>query len=146
MTNRKADRTKRQPFDPSTALRAFGCAQGLGPGRREEGVALILVLLAMLVMSALAAAIVYTARAETFASNNYKLETEADYLAKAGIQRAVNWFRSTHYAAVTQAQELANSHYCATLTGPPYNLYTSNNSPVVMPGLLGCATSTSSVK
>ncbi len=40
MTNRKADRTKRQPFD---------CAQGLGPGRREEGVALILVLLAMLV-------------------------------------------------------------------------------------------------
>ena len=108
MTNRKADRTKRQPFD---------CAQGLGPGRREEGVALILVLLAMLVMSALAAAIVYTARAETFASNNYKLETEADYLAKAGIQRAVNWFRSNHYQTVQQAQ--ASTYYAVTSTGTP---------------------------
>src|SRR5947208_14348537 len=155
MTMRKANRTKRQTFDPSTlrlrsgpsaALRAFGCAEGLRPGRADEGVALILVLLSMLVMSALAATIVYTARAETFASNNYKLETEADYLAKAGIQRAGNWFRSTHYAAVTQAQELANSHYCATLTGPPYNLYTSNNSCVLLPRLLGCATSSSSVK
>ena len=142
MTNRKADRTKRQPFDPSTALRAFGCAQGLGPGRREEGVALILVLLAMLVMSALAAAIVYTARAETFASNNYKLETEADYLAKAGIQRAVNWFRSNHYQTVQQAQ--ASTYYAVTSTGTPYNLYTSNNSPVNCAS--GCSSSNSAVQ
>ncbi len=110
----------------------------------DTGVALILVLLAMLIMSALAATIVYTARAETFASNNYKLETEADYIAKAGIQRAVNWFRSNHYQSVKQAN--AATYYCVTSTGAPYNLYTSNNSPVTMPGLLGCATSTTSVQ
>ena len=63
----------------------------------ERGVALILVLLAMLVLSVLAAAIVFTARSETFAAYNYKLDTQADYLAKAGIQRAVNWFRANGY-------------------------------------------------
>jgi Tfp pilus assembly protein PilV len=110
MSWRKRDRAKRQP------------------DRGDEGVALILVLLAMLVMSALAATIVYTARAETFASNNYKLETEADYISKAGIQRAVNWFRSNHYQAIQQTQ--ASTYYAVTSTGSPYNLYTSNNTPV----------------
>ena len=76
---------------------------------REQGVALILVLLAMLVLSVLAAAIVFTARSETFASYNYKLDTQADYLAKAGIQRAINWFRSSHYRAVSQSE--ANTYY-----------------------------------
>ncbi len=145
MTMRKANRADRQPFDPSTALRAFVPRlrdQGLRPGRGEEGVALILVLLSMLVMSALAATIVYTARAETFASNNYKLETEADYLAKAGIQRATNWFRSNHYEAVQQAQ--ASTNYAVTSTGSPYNLYTSNNSPVNCAS--GCSSSNSAVK
>jgi Tfp pilus assembly protein PilV len=108
----------------------------------DEGVALILVLLAMLVMSALAATIVYTARAETFASNNYKLETEADYLAKAGIERAVNWFRSNHYAAIQQAQ--ASTFYAVTSTGSPYNLYTANNSPVNC--VSGCSSSNAPVQ
>jgi Tfp pilus assembly protein PilV len=95
---------------------------------RDRGIALILVLLAMLVLSVLAAAIVFTARAETFASYNYKLDTQADYLAKAGIQRAVNWFRSTHYRAITESE--ANNYYLVTSSGSPFNLFTSNASPV----------------
>lgn len=96
---------------------------------REQGIALILVLLAMLVLSVLAAAIVFTARAETFASYNYKLDTQADYLAKAGIQRAINWFRSTHYRAITMSE--ANTYYLVTASGSPFNLFTSNASPVI---------------
>src|SRR5579863_6337291 len=95
---------------------------------RDRGIALILVLLAMLVLSVLAAAIVFTARAETFASYNYKLDTQADYLAKAGIQHAVNWFRSTHYRAITESE--ANNYYLVTSSGSPFNLFTSNASPV----------------
>jgi type II secretory pathway pseudopilin PulG len=95
----------------------------------ERGIALILVLLAMLVLSVLAAAIVFTARAETFAGYNYKLDTQADYLAKAGIQRAVNWFRSTHYRAITESE--ANNYYQVTSGGSPFNLFTSNASPVI---------------
>jgi Tfp pilus assembly protein PilX len=96
---------------------------------RERGIALILVLLAMLVLSVLAAAMVFTARSETFAGYNYKLDTQADYLAKAGIQRAVNWFRSTHYRAITESE--ANTYYLVTSSGSPFNLYTSNASPAV---------------
>jgi hypothetical protein len=105
-------------------------------GRGERGIALILVLLAMLVLSVLAAAIVFTARAETFASYNYKLDTQADYLAKAGIQRAVNWLRSTHYRAITESE--ANTYYLVTSGGSPFNLFTSNASPVVCKS--GCST------
>jgi hypothetical protein len=104
-----------------------------------QGVALILVMLAMLILSVLAATIVFTARAETFASQNYKLDTQADYLAKAGIQRAVNWLRSTHYQPVRPcAPQYApactdpnpSGIYNLTSTGSPYYLYTSQTSPV----------------
>lgn len=109
---------------------------------RERGIALILVLLAMLVLSVLAAAIVFTARSETFASYNYKLDTQADYLAKAGIQRAVNWFRSNHYQAVSPGA--ASTYYLVTSTGTPYNLFTSNASPVICKS--GCSSVNSPVQ
>ncbi len=109
---------------------------------RERGIALILVLLALLVLSVLAAAIVFTARSETFASYNYKLGTQSDYLAKAGIQRAINWFRSTHYRALSQSE--ANTDYAVTSIGSPYNLLTSNASPVICKS--GCSSSNSPVQ
>lgn len=109
---------------------------------RERGIALILVLLAMLILSVLAAAIVFTARAETFAGYNYKLDTQADYLAKAGIQRAVNWFRSTHYRAVTESE--ANNYYQVTSGGSPFNLFTSNASPVICKS--GCSSTNNPVQ
>ncbi len=93
----------------------------------DHGVALILVLLAMLLLSVLAASIVFTARSETFSSYGYRLNTQADYVAKAGIEAATNWFRSNHYAAVPAA--VAGADYRVTAE-PTYSLYTSNNSPV----------------
>ena len=108
----------------------------------EGGVALILVMLSMLMLSVLAATIVFTARSETFASYNFRLDTEADYMAKAGIQKALNWFRSSHYQPVTQAQ--ASTYYAVTSTGVPFNLYTSNTSPVTC--ISGCSTNNAQVK
>jgi hypothetical protein len=96
--------------------------------RSDSGIALILVMLAMLVLTTLGASIVFTARSETFASVSYRLNTQADYVAKAGIESAMNWFRSNHYAPVSSA--LANTDYAVTSDGSVYNLYTSNNSPV----------------
>jgi len=97
-------------------------------GSTESGVALILVMLALLVLSTLAAAMIISARSETLASYNYKLNTQADYLAKAGIQQAVNWFRSQRYQPVTQSQ--ATTYYSVTSDGSVFSLYTSNASPV----------------
>ncbi|MGD1157803.1 MAG: hypothetical protein ABSA41_18545 [Terriglobia bacterium] len=109
-------------------------------GRRvmDRGVALILVMLSLLVLSVLTAAIIFTARAEIFASYNYKLDTQADYLAKAGIQQAVAWFRSSRYTIVSQSQ--APTYYNVTSSGAPLNLYTSNSSPVLC--LSGCTSTT----
>ncbi len=114
-------------------------------GRRaDRGVALILVLLSMLVLSVLAATIVFTARSETFASYNYKLDTQADYLAKAGIQFAISWLRSNRYKAVPETS--AGTFYKVTSSGPPFNLYTANTSPIQCVTASGCATPNSGVQ
>jgi len=115
---------------------------GSMPRTRDCGVALILVMLSMLVLSVLAATIVFTARSETLASYNYKLDTQADYLAKAGIQYAINWFRSSHYKAVSQSQ--VNTYYEVASTGVPWNLYTAKNSPVICKS--GCPSTGSQVQ
>ena len=72
--------TAREERKPS-----MGAAQGVrtARGNTESGVALILVMLALLVLSTLAGAVIISARSETLASYNYKLNTQADYLAKS---------------------------------------------------------------
>jgi Tfp pilus assembly protein PilX len=105
----------------------------------DRGVALVLVMLSLLVLTVLGATIVFTARSETLASYNFKLDTQADYLAKAGIQYAVNWLRSGRYISVQQT-----TPYTAPQTAPPdtyysvtpytnsygMTFYTANNSQV----------------
>ncbi|HEV2494314.1 MAG TPA: hypothetical protein VG204_14710 [Terriglobia bacterium] len=108
----------------------------------ERGVSLILVMLALLVLSVLAAAIVFSARSETYASHNYMLNTEADYLAKAGIQQALDWFRSARYQAVPQGQ--ASTYYKVSSDGSTYSLFTANTSPVQC--ISGCSSLNSPVE
>ncbi|MBZ5515324.1 MAG: hypothetical protein LAN62_10910 [Acidobacteriia bacterium] len=88
--------------------------KGIGAPR---GVALILVMLAILVLSVLAASIVFSARSETFASYNYRISTQADYVAKAGLQKALNFFNSDQYKAVdpsTPNTTYRTSQYAST--------------------------------
>jgi Tfp pilus assembly protein PilV len=110
----------------------------------DGGIALILVMLAMIVLSLLAAAIVFTARADILASYNYKLSTQDDYLAKAGVQEALNWFRSARYQAVSQAQ--APTYYNVTATGSIYTLYSSASSPVKCISSSGCPSTNNPVQ
>jgi len=80
-------------------------------------------MLALLVLSVLAAAIVFTGRSESLAAYSFKLDTQADYVAKAGIQNAINWLRSSHYAPVSQAQ-MQTTLYYNVIAEPKYSLYT----------------------
>lgn len=74
----------------------------------DQGVALILVMLAILVLTTLAAAIVFTARSETLASYNFRIGSQATYVARAGIEKALNFFKNTSkYASLSPT------------TGPP---------------------------
>ena len=82
--------------------RKIGTGKGI-PDNSPRGVALIMVLLAVLVLSTLTAAIVFTTRAETLSAFNYRIVSQAEYAAWAGIQRAVNYFNSAAYVPVTPA-------------------------------------------
>jgi len=104
-----------------------------GARQREnssKGVALILVMLAIVVLSVLAASIVFSARSETYASYNYRTSLQADYVAKAGLQRAINFFDSDKYVPVPpddSKDKYAVSAYAST----PVTLYNAKNRPVI---------------
>jgi len=57
----------------------------------ERGIALIMALLCMIVISILAAAIIFTTQTEVRTSANYRYTTEARYVAEAGAQQAIKW-------------------------------------------------------
>jgi Tfp pilus assembly protein PilX len=95
----------------------------------SAGVALILVMLTIVVLSVLAASIVFSARSEAYASYNYRISTQADYTAKAGLQKALNFFNSNKYKAVdpSAAQTTYNlSQYASS----PVALYNTTQRPV----------------
>ena len=58
--------------------------------RREDGMALILALMAMLLMTALGTALILTTSGETLIAGNYRNSQEALYAADAGLERAMN--------------------------------------------------------
>ncbi len=103
----------------------------------DRGLALILVMLVLLMLTVLVGAILLLARTETLASYNYRITTQADFLAKAGIQEASNWLRSTRYQAVSQDQ--AGGFYNVSSTGSPYNLWTNDSSPVKCISATNCS-------
>ena len=69
----------------------------------ENGSALIVALLAILVLSVLAATVMFTSQSQTWTSLNYRQTAQARYVAEAGVQATINWLSnstgSTAYAA-----------------------------------------------
>ncbi len=59
----------------------------------ERGVALILALLTLLVLSTLAVGIIVTTQSELWTTKNYRQVTQTRYIAEAGAQQAVNWIQ-----------------------------------------------------
>lgn len=58
--------------------------------RREDGIALIVAMMAMLLMTALGVALVLTTSSETTIANNYRNSSEALYAADAVLERAMD--------------------------------------------------------
>jgi Tfp pilus assembly protein PilX len=57
----------------------------------EEGVALIIALLCVLVISTLAAGVIFSTQSELWSTTNYRNVTQARYVAEAGAEQAANW-------------------------------------------------------
>ncbi|MCX6544973.1 MAG: pilus assembly PilX N-terminal domain-containing protein [Acidobacteria bacterium] len=89
----------------------------------EKGVALIMVLILMGVLSVLGASLIFVSQTETWASQNYRLMSDARYGAESGIHRAANFFLySTSYSSSapgTPADPLSN--YNITKSPVEYN-------------------------
>lgn len=69
------------------------------PRRAQRGLALILVLLVLFVLSSLAAAILFSVQTQSWTSHNYRLATQGRFLADTAAQRAVAWFATTYRPA-----------------------------------------------
>ena len=77
--------------------------------KNEKGVALILTLILLAVLSVMAVSLLFMAQAETWSGMNYRLMTQARYGAEAGIHKAANFLQSTSYTAPTATQIATNS-------------------------------------
>lgn len=64
--------------------------------RNDEGVALIMSLLLMMVLSAVAISLIFLANTETYSSMNYRLMSQARYGAESGVHKAMNYLFNTY--------------------------------------------------
>jgi len=76
--------------------------------KNQKGVALILTLILLAVLSVMAVSLLFMARAETWSGMNYRIMTQARYGAEAGINKAANFLQGTSYTAPTSAQIATN--------------------------------------
>ena len=70
---------------------------------RQSGIALLFTLLTLLVLSSLAAAMIFVTETETWSSSNYKSMLQARYAAEAGAQNTLNYLLYTYAAPTNMA-------------------------------------------
>jgi PilX N-terminal len=76
--------------------------------KNEKGVALILTMILLVVLSVMAVSLLFMGQSETWSSMNYRMMTQTRYGAEAGIHKAANFLQSTSYTSPTSAQIAAN--------------------------------------
>lgn len=98
----------------------------------ERGVSLVIALLTMVIMSLLAAGIIFVSRTETATTANYKQLAQARYAAEAGVQSTVNWLTNSYVAPTSTASFTTTSVPVRCASGCP-----NNGNPVVLSGISG---------
>ncbi len=71
-------------------------ADRVRPEPRERGIGIVVVMLSVLVLTVLAAGIIVNARRDIYSSFNYRIDSQAAYVADAGLQATVNWFKNSY--------------------------------------------------
>lgn len=99
--------------------------------RRDRGIALIMVLLSLLVLSLLAAGIISSTQSELWGTSSYRKTAQARYIAEAGAQQAINALTGNNASYI-----FATAASNAGLSGSNFNL---TKTPVVYTGTTNCA-------
>ncbi len=100
--------------------------------RDERGVSLVIALLTMVIISLLAAGIIFVSRTETATTANYKQLAQARYAAEAGVQNTINWLSNNYTAPTT-----FTAYNTSTVPVKCVSGCTSNGSPIVLSALSG---------
>jgi Tfp pilus assembly protein PilX len=93
----------------------------------EKGIALVVSLLLMMVLSILSASLMFLAQTETASSGSYRLMSQARYGAESGIHKTIHYLTNTYALPGSVADPLAN--YDMTKS-PVTNV--ANNQPVIL--------------
>ncbi|MBZ5528575.1 MAG: hypothetical protein LAN71_11820 [Acidobacteriia bacterium] len=97
--------------------------------RNERGSALILTLILLLVMSVMAASMMFLAQSETWATMNYRMMSQTRYAAETGIQAAANYLMFTYVPPSTATDQLTSYNY---QTVSPVTLGVGSSAPAVV--------------
>jgi len=76
--------------------------------RNQKGTALIFALIFLLILSVMAASLMFLAQSETWSSSNYRLMTQGRYGAEAGLNSAANYLMFTYAPPGGAGDPLAN--------------------------------------
>src|SRR5260370_24521476 len=87
--------------------------------RNQEGTALIFALIFLLILSVMAASLMFLAQSETWSSSNYRLMTQGRYGAEAGLNSAANYLMFTYAPPCGSGDPLAS--YAMTQSPLDYN-------------------------
>jgi Tfp pilus assembly protein PilX len=93
--------------------------------RGDEGVALVVVLLLTVALSAIGASLLMLAQTDTYTSMNYRMMSQARYGAESGVLKAVNYLTQTYVAPGAAGDPLSNYNYTVSPV-------TYLNAPVVL--------------
>ena len=78
--------------------------------KNEKGVALILALILLLIMSVMAVSLMFVSQTETWASLNYKLMSQARDGAEAGVNAAANYLINTYTPPASSGTDVLTSY------------------------------------
>ena len=108
---------------------------------KERGVALLIALIALILLTAIAATMIFSSNIESGINTNYRAEQQAYFAARAGIEEArVRMLRPT----ANQAQPAGTGDLCGG-SGPPLPVLTCPNLPQNVPGAGGGVQNTDAV-
>lgn len=102
----------------------------------EKGSALIFALLAILVLTVLAATVMFTSQSQAWTSLNYRQTAQARYAAEAGVQATINWLSNSTGSTAYPTPTIASSYPGFTVTKYPVTCTSTGN---------GCSSTTAPV-
>lgn len=95
----------------------------------DRGVALILVMLIILLISSLVAGLIFVTKTELWSAMNYRLAVQARYAAEAGVQATINWLNTSGNVPSSDLSALTTTTYPASYSGSPAVLGTLSGGP-----------------